>query len=139
MSITVLLVDDSPSIRRYCQEELEAAGFRVLLACDGEEAIVAAEQYMPDLVVMDVHMPRCGGREALVRLRQLQPKLPVILHTSGSADWVGRSGLRCVRKREDLSPLCLAITEELEGRSCPMAPVAGPPLAIPSALSSRHA
>jgi CheY-like chemotaxis protein len=138
MSVTVLFVDDSPSIRRYCQEELEAAGFRVRLACDGEEALDAVEQSAPDVVVMDVHMPRCGGLEALVRLRGLHPALPVILHTSGSGDWIGRSGLRCVRKREDLSPLCRAITEELEAHAC-SAPMVGLPLAIPSTLSSRQA
>ncbi|WP_376789649.1 response regulator transcription factor [Thermoflexus sp.] len=77
----ILLVDDEPDLLAELKPLVERAGFQVLTAGDGEEALqrIAAER--PDLVVLDVLMPRLDGREVLRRLRQAGDWTPVILLT----------------------------------------------------------
>jgi CheY-like chemotaxis protein len=65
----VLVVDDNPLNRLVLSEMLELAGFRVIQARDGVEALSMADKRRPDLILMDISMPRMGGREALERLR----------------------------------------------------------------------
>jgi PAS domain S-box-containing protein len=78
---TVLLVDDEAPIRRLGRAILEAGGYRVLEASDGEEAIEVFRRHQPEiqLVLLDMMMPRKGGRDTLQELHRLAPGLPVIL------------------------------------------------------------
>jgi len=77
----ILLVDDEIAITTNLAPYLERAGFEVLVAGDGEEALRRIEAFHPDLVVMDVLMPRLDGRETLRRLRRDGNWLPIILLT----------------------------------------------------------
>ena len=77
----ILLVDDEPDITANLAAFLSRSGFDTRTAANGEQALQAIEQQSPDLVVMDVLMPRLDGREALRRLRQSGNWLPVILLT----------------------------------------------------------
>ncbi len=81
---TVLVADDDEDIRVYLDVVLGLAGFDVVTAADGHEALVAAREVGPDLVVLDVMMPRMGGFEALQRLREdaRTSHLPVMLLTA---------------------------------------------------------
>jgi CheY-like chemotaxis protein len=81
MKHTILFVDDERAVRQYCKQELEAAGFRVVLAQDGEDAIDALNCAKVDLVVLDEDMPRLGGLEAATHVKRFHPDLPVILFT----------------------------------------------------------
>ncbi len=65
----ILVVDDSALMRRLLQQVLQAAGYDVVCAADGQEGLdkVAAEK--PDLVIMDRNMPKVDGMEALRTLR----------------------------------------------------------------------
>jgi CheY-like chemotaxis protein len=65
----VLVVDDNPLNRLVLAEMLQMVGFRTVEARDGLEALTRAETSRPDLILMDISMPRMGGREALERLR----------------------------------------------------------------------
>ncbi len=77
----VLLVDDETAITTNLSPFLERAGFEVRVAEDGEVALASAADYCPDLVVLDILMPRLDGREVLRRLRSLGNWTPVILLT----------------------------------------------------------
>jgi len=77
----LLLVDDDDGIRASLSAFLSRAGFQVDTASDGEQALSALEKSKPDLIVMDVLMPRMDGRETLRRLRQAENLTPVILLT----------------------------------------------------------
>jgi DNA-binding response OmpR family regulator len=77
----ILLVDDEPDITTNLAAFLGRSGFTTLTAADGEQALQKIEADAPDLVVLDVLMPRLDGREALRRLRQSGNWLPVILLT----------------------------------------------------------
>jgi two-component system cell cycle response regulator DivK len=65
----ILVADDDKDNRAIMSAVLEAAGYRVLLACDGVEAIDAAMKELPDLILLDMSMPRLSGWDAIKRLK----------------------------------------------------------------------
>lgn len=81
---TILIVDDEPINRRVLQNQLALYGFNVMSASGGEEALEMLRQKTPDLVLLDVMMPRVSGYEVCRRLRieHSASDLPVILLTA---------------------------------------------------------
>ncbi len=77
----VLLVDDETGITTNLAAFLERSGFRAGTADDGEEALQQIEALDPDIIILDVLMPKMDGREVLRRLRQAGDWTPVILLT----------------------------------------------------------
>ena len=77
----ILLVDDEDSIVSTLTAFLQLSGFDVVTGRDGQEVLEATIRHRPDLIVLDVLMPRMDGREALRRLRQAGNWTPVILLT----------------------------------------------------------
>jgi len=69
----ILIADDSPSIRRLVETILKAAGFSVLVASDGREALKIAFDNHIDAVVADAEMPKLGGNE-LFRILKTDPE-----------------------------------------------------------------
>jgi len=67
---TILVVDDDPDIARFVEVNLRSAGYEVAVAGDGEEALERAGAIRPDLVLLDVMMPRIDGFEVAQRLRK---------------------------------------------------------------------
>jgi diguanylate cyclase (GGDEF)-like protein len=67
---TILVVDDDPDIARFVEVNLRSAGYDVAVAGDGEEALERAGDLRPDLVLLDVMMPRIDGFEVAQRLRK---------------------------------------------------------------------
>ena len=88
---TILFVDDNRNIREFCGQELAREGYRVLLAGDGDEALRVLSQHSPDLVIMDVVMPRKDGISAAGQLLARHRDVPVIFHTSHK-DYVDHRG-----------------------------------------------
>ena len=70
MPETILVVDDDPDIARFVEVNLRSAGYDVSVAADGEEALTRAAELRPDLVLLDVMMPRIDGFEVAQRLRR---------------------------------------------------------------------
>ena len=79
MSATILIVDDEESILKALGGILEDEGYRTLYAADGIEALEVVQRETPDLVMLDIWMPRMEGLEALQRLRELHPGLVVVM------------------------------------------------------------
>ncbi len=77
----VLLVDDEAAITANLAPFLERAGFTVAVAADGEAALSQVASFAPNLIILDVLMPKLDGREVLRRLRQAGDWTPVILLT----------------------------------------------------------
>ena len=67
---TILVVDDEPDVRRYLQTILEDAGFNVVTASDGEEALQIIRRKKPDFISLDLVMPRKSGHRLLFELRK---------------------------------------------------------------------
>ena len=78
---TILLADDDPTIADSLAPFLERAGFHVFVVSDGISALDKAQKHHPDLIILDVLMPRMDGRETLRRLRKSNIWTPTILLT----------------------------------------------------------
>jgi len=80
----ILIAEDELHLREVLHMQLELAGFEVLEACDGEEALELAERARPDVILLDVMMPRMDGYEALRRLRASYATrfIPIIMLTA---------------------------------------------------------
>jgi DNA-binding response OmpR family regulator len=77
----ILLVDDELAITENLAPFLERSGFEVTTREDGEQALERLDEWKPDLIILDVLMPRLDGREVLRRLRRQGNQTPVILLT----------------------------------------------------------
>ena len=77
-SYTVLVVDDDPNIVNIIQTDLEQAGLQVVSASDGEAACSLAASLHPDLVIMDIMMPRTNGLMATMRIRE-DNNVPILM------------------------------------------------------------
>src|SRR5437879_2578601 len=83
----ILVVDDNEMNRDILVTRLDTQGYELLQAADGEEALAAATQHLPDLILLDVMMPKIDGMEVCRRLKgdpQL-PFMPIILVTAKAA------------------------------------------------------
>jgi PAS domain S-box-containing protein len=85
---TILLVEDEAMVRRYVATVLQGAGYRVLLADDGNDAIALAQRERIDLLLTDVVMPKIGGPELAERLA-----LPVVFMSGYSGDRIAHSDM----------------------------------------------
>ncbi|HYA01190.1 MAG TPA: response regulator transcription factor [Candidatus Binatia bacterium] len=78
---TVLIVDDQPDIVRLVRDYLEKAGFQVVTASDGEQALRAAHSAHPDLVILDLTLPKLDGLDVARNLRR-DSDVPIIMLTA---------------------------------------------------------
>ena len=78
---TVLVVEDEPRIAQIVRDYLQHAGFGVVTTADGQEALSLASQQRPDLVVLDLGLPRLDGLEVARRLRR-ENDIPIIMLTA---------------------------------------------------------
>jgi DNA-binding response OmpR family regulator len=92
---SVLVVDDEPTIAEVVARYLERAGYRARVAADGVQAIEAANAQRPDLVVLDLMLPRIDGLEVMRRLREHdRDRIAVILLTAKGEEADRVIGLR---------------------------------------------
>jgi len=125
---TVLIVDDDPKIARLVRASLSPE-FEVLQAADGEAGVAMVEAERPDLVILDVNMPRLDGLRACTRIRELSD-LPILMLTARSAEADRVAGLELGADDyvvKPFSPLeLLARVRALLRRARPSAPSGGP-------------
>ena len=81
---TILAVDDEPRVLKLVKTNLESSGYKVLTAADGEEAVQMVEREQPDLVILDLMLPKMDGYAACRRIREFSA-VPVIMLTARSA------------------------------------------------------
>jgi len=121
---TILVVDDEASIRRILETRLSMVGYHVVTACDGVEALELFRSTNPDLVVLDVMMPKLDGYGVCQELRK-ESDVPIVMLTAlgdvadritglelGADDYVVKpfspkeleARIRCVLRRIDKDP-----------------------------------
>jgi chemosensory pili system protein ChpA (sensor histidine kinase/response regulator) len=85
---TVMVVDDSLTVRKVTQRLLEREGYRVLLAKDGVDALEQMQDVRPDLMLVDIEMPRMDGFDLTrnVRGNEATRAIPIVMITSRTAD-----------------------------------------------------
>lgn len=81
MTTTILIVDDQSSVRQLLQEYLSEQGYRVVTAADGQNALYTARHENPDVILLDIMMPRMDGYQFLRQFRQ-ERQTPVIIITA---------------------------------------------------------
>jgi CheY-like chemotaxis protein len=79
----ILIVDDNPEVRRALSKTLLKAGYEVVTAEDGADAVKTYRQQPVDLVITDLIMPNQEGLETIMQLRQLTPHLKIIAISGG--------------------------------------------------------
>lgn len=82
---TILLVDDEVRILNFLKAKLKASGYKVITALNGLEALEQVQNSQPDLVILDILMPKMDGLEALKQLRTFS-NIPVIVLTAKGED-----------------------------------------------------
>ncbi len=103
---TILFADDQKNIREFCRAALVETGYRVVLARDGIDALEKFLAETPDLVILDISMPRLSGLDALEQIKAISPETPAILFTAHDED--------CVRdRRTSLAATYIAKTDDL--------------------------
>src|SRR6185312_5375587 len=147
MASKVLLVEDDNNLREIYEARLQAEGYEIVTARDGEEALGVAKTEIPDLVISDVMMPRVSGFEMLDILRNtdnLKDVKVIMLTALGQADDKTRANSLgadryLVKSQVTLEDIVKAAHELLEG-SAPQ-PVTPMPAAMPTtpALSVQPA
>lgn len=115
----LLIVDDEPNLRTLYQAEFTQAGYEVVLAESGREAIEKVGEDKPDLVIMDIRMPGMDGIESMGKILSRDNQLPVIINSAYShykENFMSWSADAYVVKSSDLSELIEKV-EELLGSS----------------------
>jgi two-component system response regulator (stage 0 sporulation protein F) len=103
----ILIVDDQKGVRRLLEELFKKDGWEVHLAADGKEAVERAEEFLPDIILMDMKMPNMNGLEASRIILKKFTDLDIIMMTAyGEMDIVKDaldSGVkRCITKPFDI-------------------------------------
>ncbi|MBI3324661.1 MAG: response regulator [Candidatus Omnitrophica bacterium] len=93
----ILLVDDEPSIVKMVGKRLEVEGYTVLLAMDGQDGLKKAQTESPDLVILDLMLPKLNGYEVCTMLKQdsRYQKTPVLMFSAKAQEKDEKLGLAC--------------------------------------------
>jgi len=102
---TVLVVDDEPNVRQYLAQILMDAGFKVVQARDGTQALEIIQDSPPDFISLDLVMPRKSGHKLLYELRKDRKlsQIPVLIVTAHAEDELGQADLRDIMDNRVLS------------------------------------
>jgi len=96
MPARILAVDDSPTVLEMITQILESAGYSVLTAIDGAEALDTARAERPDLILLDVMLPKLDGYRVcrLLKFDQNFRDIPIIMLTAKAEDQAMATGIR---------------------------------------------
>lgn len=119
MAVRILIADDNAPVRRALRGVLEAsAPWEIVEAENGEDCLRKAQHYRPDLIVLDLAMPKMDGMRAARAITKLFPDLPIIMHTLHYTPRVAvealKSGVTRVVPKVDRLTILSAIQELLE-------------------------
>ncbi len=96
-SRTILLVDDEPDLVQLVSVRLQAAGYRVITAGDGQQALDAVKQTRPDLIILDLMLPKVDGYKVcrLLKFDERYKKIPILVFTARAQDGDIRMATEC--------------------------------------------
>lgn len=118
---TILVVDDDESLRRVTQMQLEEAGYSVLSAASGVEALRLIDEHVPPLVITDLKMPGMSGLEVLKKIRESYPEVTVLMITAFGTVQTAVEAMKAgaydyITKPIDYEELTLVVNRALEHR-----------------------
>jgi two-component system, cell cycle response regulator DivK len=132
--VKILLVEDNASIRDMLMRRLRRRGFAVALAGDGEEACALARAELPDLILLDMHLPVLDGWEAARRLKTdgATRAVPIIALTADAMAGDRDKALKAGCDDYETKPIDLPSLLDKIGRLVPQAAAAEGPVSLPS-------
>ena len=105
---TILLVEDDKNQLLLYKQELSLEGYHIITAQDGQEAVKKVKEHTPDLIVMDINMPKMSGIESIGKILSEHKKIPIIINTAYSSykdDFMSWSADAYIIKSSDLKEL----------------------------------
>jgi two-component system, response regulator, stage 0 sporulation protein F len=114
MMKTILVVEDDKNQRLFYEQELSLEGYSIITAQDGQEAAKKVKEHTPDLIVMDINMPKMNGIESIGRILSEHKKIPIIINTAYSSykdNFMSWSADAYIIKSADLTELKRKIKE----------------------------
>jgi DNA-binding response OmpR family regulator len=112
----ILVVDDEKSINSYLQRKLAKLGYTVFIAEDGEEALKQAFTHLPDIILLDVNLPKLNGIEVLKSLRadERTKSIPILILSARAQGKDIKAGLKAGANQYLCKPISFAnILEEI--------------------------
>jgi DNA-binding NtrC family response regulator len=115
----VLVVDDDQAIRETLKEILQYESYEVLEASDGQATLQQLKKGAPDVMLLDIKMPRMDGMEVLEKAREMHPRLPIIMITGHgtietAVDAVKKGAFDFLSKPPDLNRLLITVRNATE-------------------------
>ena len=122
MSATIMVVDDRAGIRKLLQEVLQSAGYDVLTAASGDEAVALVQQNSIDLVLLDMKMSGMDGLDTLTLIKEVAPQVIVLIMTAYEELEVLKEARRrgaadCISKPFDIEELKATVSGKLRAVS----------------------
>ena len=117
---TILLVEDDKNQRLLYEQELSLEGYEVVAASNGREALEKVQVQLPDIVIMDINMPKMDGIEAIGKILSKNKEIPVIINTAYSNykdNYMSWAADAYIVKSSDLSELKDTIKKVLANRA----------------------
>ena len=120
--MSILLAEDNRQNAKATREVLETRGWTSRWAQDGAKAWILFRQQKPDVVIVDLEMPRMGGLELIRLIRETDERTPIVVYsgtvTEGSELEAVKAGVNCVMKKTESTPLFLAKLERVYKQCC---------------------
>ena len=114
MAKRILIVEDEKNLRMLYRREFVDEGYDVILASEGESAIKLFEKETPDLIVLDIRIPKIDGIEVMKRILAKNKDIPIIINSAYGSymdDFMSWAAKAYVLKSSDLSELKAKVRE----------------------------
>ena len=103
--LELMVVDDEPKIREVLHHALVADGYDVVEAADAEQTLELLDEFLPDLILVDIRLPKMDGLTLIQRLRSRDPNLPLITFSGSNTRFQsGRKSCALARSTASSAP-----------------------------------
>jgi CheY-like chemotaxis protein len=117
---TILVVEDDKNQRLLYEQELKLEGYEVVTASDGKEALEKAQEQLPNIIIMDINIPKMDGIETMGKILSRNKEIPIIINTAYSNykdNFMSWAADAYIVKSSDLSELKNTVKEVLAKRA----------------------